>query len=134
MDVQLKRKGEMHFEATASAHTIELDGSPQFGGVDAGMRPMELFLAALAGCSSMDVVHILKRSRCEVTSFSVEVKGERADVFPAVFTDIHLHYKISGEVTEKKVARAVHLAVDKQCSVREMIRGNVEVTHSFEIV
>lgn len=112
-----------------------IDGSPKIGGVDGGPSPMELVLMAAGGCSSMDVLSILKKMKQEVTTYRVEVEGKRAeDQVPAVFTDIHIQFFVGGDVDATKVARAIELSMDKYCSVTHMLRSSVNITSGYELV
>ncbi|MFC6051527.1 osmotically inducible protein C [Acinetobacter sp. Ac_877] len=125
------------FEAKSdSGHTITMDGSPEYGGENRGPRPMELILMGLGGCASFDIVTILKKSRQDVTDVVCQLKADRADTIPAVFTKIHLHFVVSGRaVKEKQVAKAVELSAEKYCSASKMLSdGGVEITHDFEII
>lgn len=127
----------VHFTATAdSGHTVPIDGPADAGGENRGVRPMELVLIGLGGCSSFDVVTILRKSRQAVTGCTTELEAERADGVPAVFTRIHLHFRVSGHNLDAgKVARAVDLSADKYCSASIMLaRAGVEITHDYEIV
>lgn len=120
---------------TGSQHGIVIDGPPDIGGRNLGMRPMELMLLSVGSCSAVDVVHILKKARQPVKDVAVEVEGQRADTEPKVFTDIHLKFLITGDgLSEPQVKRAVELSADKYCSASIMLkRGGVNVTHSYEI-
>ena len=125
------------FEAESdSGHTIIMDGSPEYGGENRGPRPMELILMGLGGCASFDIVTILKKSRQDVTHVVCQLKADRADTIPAVFTKIHLHFVVSGlAIKEKQVAKAVELSAEKYCSASKMLSdGGVEITHDFEII
>ncbi len=125
------------FEAkTQSGHTIIMDGSPEYGGENRGARPMELILTGLGGCASFDIVTILKKARQDITDVRCELKADRADTIPAVFTKIHLHFVVTGKgVKEKQVAKAVELSAEKYCSASKMLMdGGVEITHDFEIL
>ncbi|EEY78779.1 OsmC-like protein [Acinetobacter calcoaceticus RUH2202] len=125
------------FEAKSdSGHSVIMDGSPEYGGENRGPRPMELLLMGLGGCASFDIVTILKKSRQDVTSVVCNLKAERADAIPAVFTKIHLHFVVTGKaVKEKQVAKAVELSAEKYCSASKMLSdGGVEITHDFEII
>ena len=120
---------------SGSGHSIVLDGAEQHGGRNLGIRPMETVLIGLGSCSAFDVVLMLKKGRQQVTDCEVEIEAERADSVPAVFTRIHLAYKISGkELSEKKVQRAVSLSVEKYCSVSKMLEQSVEISHSTQIM
>ena len=125
------------FEAKSdSGHTILMDGSPEYGGENRGPRPMELILMGFGGCASFDIVTILKKSRQDVTNVVCQLKADRADTIPAVFTKIHLHFVVSGRaVKEKQVAKAVELSAEKYCSASKMLSdGGVIISHDFEII
>ncbi len=126
----------MAFEAeSGSGHRLTVDGPPDLGGRDLGPRPMELLLEGLGCCSAVDVVHILQRGRQPVTGCEVDVEAERADAVPAVFTRIHLHFRVSGEGLKPEVVeRAVKLSAEKYCSASIMLAKACEVTHSHEVV
>jgi len=121
---------------TGSGHTITMDGPEDHGGENKGARPMEMLLVGLGGCSSFDVMTILKRSRQEMTDCVCEIEAERADAIPALFTKIHLHFKVSGvDLKESIVKRAVNMSAEKYCSASIMLAaGGVDVSHSYEIV
>lgn len=115
-------------------HTIVVDGSPAIGGRDLGPRPMALVLAALGSCTAMDVISILRKARQAVTDCVIEVEGQRADAVPAVFTDIHLRYVVTGHgLKASAVERAVTLSAEKYCSVSKMLAPTVAITHAFEV-
>jgi putative redox protein len=120
---------------TGSGHGIVIDGPPDIGGKNLGMRPMELMLLSVGACSAVDVVHILKKGRHAVADVQVEVKGERTETDPKVFTKIHLHFVVSGKgLAEKTVERAVQLSAEKYCSASIMLgRAGAEITHDFEL-
>lgn len=121
----------LNFLATSgSGHQVSFDG-------DKGKHapsPMEMVLMAMASCSSVDVVSILEKARQRVTDVRCHVKGQRADAVPAVFTDIHLEFVITGyEVAAHHVERAVQLSAEKYCSVAKMLEASVNISHSFRI-
>ncbi len=120
---------------SGSGHSVMIDGPESIGGLNQGMRPMELMLMSVGACSTVDVISILKKARQHVTDCHIEVDGERADAVPAVFTKMHLHFKISGnDLDENKVKRAVELSAEKYCSASIMLKNaGVEISHSFEI-
>lgn len=125
------------FEAkTQSGHTVIMDGSAEYGGENRGPRPMELLLTGLGGCASFDIVTILKKARQDIIDVRCELKAERADTIPAVFTKIHLHFVVTGKaIKEKQVAKAVELSAEKYCSASKMLSdGGVEITHDYEII
>jgi len=128
---------DVQFKAvTGTGHEITLDGPEASGGKNAGARPMEMLLVGIGGCSTYDVVGILKKSRQQVADCKVSVEAERADAVPAVFTKIHLHFVVSGtKLKEKQVQKAVELSAEKYCSASIMLQAaGVEISHSFEIV
>ena len=137
MKAVVEWQGEACFQAeSGSGHTILMDGPPDHGGQNRGARPMETLLMSVGGCSAFDVVHILRKSRQNVTGCRCELSAERAeDEVPAVFTKIHLHFVVFGEdLKEAQVKRAVSLSAEKYCSASIMLtRGGVEVTHSYTI-
>ena len=128
--------GDARFRATSgSGHSVQMDGPPDHGGKDLGPRPMEMMLMGLGGCSSFDVMSILQKSRQDVTACHAELKAERADAVPAVFTRIHLHFVVTGNnLKENLVKRAVSLSAEKYCSASIMLeKAGVAITHSHEI-
>jgi putative redox protein len=137
MKVTLNRKDDAFLFETANEEglTVTTDGSPDIGGGGAAMRPMQLVLAAVASCSSIDVVLLLKKQRQDLRDIRVTVEGQRVDTEPRVFTDIHLHYLLAGPQDEKKVERACRLSMEKLCSVSMMLKaGGVKISWSYELV
>lgn len=114
--------------------TLRLEGTPELGGTGESLRPMEALLAALAGCSAVDVVKILGQQKEPLTGLVVHVDGKRADAIPAVFTDIHVIYEIHGPVAENKARRAVALSVEKYCSVSKMLEQSAKITHEVVLI
>ncbi|MEE9304520.1 MAG: OsmC family protein [Thiotrichaceae bacterium] len=135
MKARVKWLDNMSFVGeSGSGHSVVMDGLPEAGGRDLGIRPMEMLLLGVGGCSSFDVVSILKKSRQAISDCEVAITAERADSEPKVFTKIHLHFLISGtDLNEKRVAKAVSLSADKYCSASIMLAKTADVTHSFEI-
>jgi putative redox protein len=120
---------------SSSGHAVVLDGAPEAGGRNLGMRPMELLLLGLGSCTAFDVVHILRRGRDPVSDCVVEVVAERAPTDPKVFTKIHLHYVVTGRgLAEAKVERAVKLSAEKYCSASIMLAKAAEITHDWEVI
>ena len=120
---------------SGSGHSVVMDGAPDVGGRNMGVRPMEMVLLGLGGCTSFDIVLILQRQRQAVTDCQVQVEAERADKVPKVFTRIHIHYIVTGrDLDRKKVERAVKMTAEKYCSVSIMLSASVELTHDFEII
>ncbi len=105
-----------------------------FSGTKGACSPMETVLMAAAACSSIDVELFLEKMRAPATGVEVTVTSERADAVPSVFTKVHLHYRISGGVPDKKAAKAVGMSMDQYCSVSIMLKASVEITHSFEVL
>lgn len=121
---------------SGSGHSVLMEGPEESGGQNIGIRPMEMLLIGVGGCSSYDVVAILKKARQDITDCVTEVTAERADAIPAVFEKIHLHFRVTGNnLSEKQVERAVALSAEKYCSATIMLeKGGVNITHDFEIV
>mgnify|MGYP001598881093 FL=1 len=120
---------------SGSGHAVVMDGPPENGGRDLGVRPMEMLLIGMGGCTSFDVVMILKRARQAVTDCVVEVSAERADEIPKVFTSIHVHFIVTGHgLSKKQVARAVQLSAEKYCSASIMLGKAADITHDYEII
>ncbi|MAP75630.1 OsmC family protein [Halopseudomonas aestusnigri] len=128
--------GVMFLGESGSGHTVVMDGPPEAGGRNMGIRPMETVLVGLGGCASFDVVSILKKARQDIRDVHTELAAERADVEPKVFTKIHLHFVVTGKnLKEAHVKRAVELSAEKYCSASILLgRAGVEVTHDYEIV
>lgn len=117
-----------------SGHAVVMDGPPDLGGRNLGLRPMEMLLIGLGGCTQFDVMLILRRGRAEVTDCVVELSAERAETDPKVFTRIHAHFIVTGHgLDPKKVERAIALSAEKYCSASIMLGATAEVTHDVEI-
>ena len=117
-----------------SGHGVVIDGPPDIGGKNLGLRPMELVLLGVGSCSAMDVVHILRKARQAVTDCVVELKARRAETDPKVFTDIHMHFIVTGQdLKEAQVKRAVELSAEKYCSASIMLKAAVNITHGYEL-
>jgi len=126
----------MHFESTnEDGNSIHMDGSVDIGGEGKGVRPMELLLMAAAGCSSIDVVMLLKKMRQDLKDLRVEVEGDKVklDTY-SEFQAINLHFILSGNLKPEKVEKAISLSVEKYCSVSKTLEKTAKVTYSFEIV
>ncbi|MBM3116703.1 OsmC family protein [Jeongeupia naejangsanensis] len=136
MKVRLKWVEAVSFLAQSeSGHAVLMDGPPEGGGRNLGPRPMEMLLMGMTGCSTYDVIHILKKSRADVRDCVVEVDADRADVDPKVFTKIHLHFIVTGRALKAdQVERAIKLSAEKYCSASIMLGKMAEITHDFEIV
>lgn len=136
MRASIRWTGDVQFAGTPdSGHCVAIDGPPELGGQNAGVRPMELMLLGIGGCTSFDVVNILRRGRQAIVDCTTEIEAERAETDPKVFTRIHLHFRITGRgVDRRKVERAIALTATKYCSASIMLeRAGVAVTHDYEL-
>ncbi|SFM81704.1 putative redox protein [Halopseudomonas yangmingensis] len=126
----------MFLAESGSGHTLVMDGPPEAGGRNLGVRPMETVLIGLGGCASYDVVSILQKARQDIRDVRTELEAERADTEPKVFTRIHLRFVVTGKgLKEAHVKRAVDLSAEKYCSASIMLgRAGVEITHDYQIV
>ncbi|WP_376790889.1 OsmC family protein [Thermoflexus sp.] len=132
--LQLLDPQGMKMEAvTPSGHTVVMDAAPDVGGTNQGPRPMELVLAALAGCTAMDVLSILRKKRQPLEGFAMEIRGERAPEHPKVYTDIDLLYIVKGNVDPQAVVRAIELSATKYCSVGAMLRKTARIRYRYRI-
>jgi len=117
-----------------TGHAVVMDGALENGGRNIGMRPMEMLLIGMGGCTSFDVVTILKKSRQQVLDCVAEISAERANEIPKVFTNIHVHFVVTGkDLNASQVERAVKLSAEKYCSASIMLSKACEITHDFEI-
>ncbi len=136
MKINIKRLDD-DFEMEASneeGSTLKMDGSAEIGGHGKGMRPMQLLLAAVGGCSSIDVVLMLKKQKQVIDSFEVEVEGHTEKVEDhKLFRDICLHFKITGKVDHDKAERAVKLSIDKYCSVSKTLEPTATITYKISV-
>lgn len=129
LDVQGMKMGAR----TPSGHTVIMDAAPEVGGTNEGPRPMELVLVALAGCTAMDVLSILRKKRQPLEGFAMEVRGERAPDHPKVYTEIDLLYILKGNVDPQAVVRAIELSATKYCSVSAMLRSTARIRYRYRI-
>jgi len=114
---------------------IETDGAPAIGGGNKGMRPMQVLLSAAGSCSSIDIISILKKQKQKLDDLQVEITAEREkDKVPSLFTKIHIHFKLKGNLADEKVKRAVGLSIDKYCSVVKILEESAVVSSSYEII
>lgn len=128
-------EGMSFIAETGSGHLVPMDGSPEAGGRNLAPRPMELLLAGVGGCSSFDVVMILRKGRQDIIDCAVKVTAERAAEDPKVFTHIDMHFVVSGRgLKPAAVERAVQLSAEKYCSASIMLGKTAKMTHSWEIV
>jgi putative redox protein len=136
MKITLKRLNDAcHLEASnETGNTVSIDGSPAVGGENLGARPMELLLMGLGGCSAIDIISILKKARQPLADLEVSIEAERQQgVEPALFTKIHAHYVMLGDVSPERVKQAVDLSLSKYCSVARILEQTATVTWSWEI-
>lgn len=120
---------------SGSGHAVVMDGPPDHGGRNLGVRPMEMLLLGMGGCTAFDVMMILRKARQQVEDCVVELDADRADEEPKVFTRIHAHFIIKGKgIKEDRVKRAVELSAEKYCSASIMLGATAEITHDYEIM
>ena len=118
-----------------SGHTLTMDGPPESGGENLGVRPMEMLLLGVAGCTMIDVVTTLKKMRQDLSHLETKINAERATDHPKVFTDIHIQFILKGQnLDEKKVDKAITLSAEKYCSASIMLGETATITHDFEVV
>ncbi|HEY0664908.1 MAG TPA: OsmC family protein [Gallionella sp.] len=118
-----------------SGHAVLMDGSPAAGGRNLGPRPMEMLLLGAGGCTSFDVITILKKSRQAVSDCYVELEAERAETDPKVFTKIHMHFVVKGrDIKPEVVEKAIRLSAEKYCSASIMLGATAAMTHDFEVI
>lgn len=120
---------------SGSGHSVVMDGPEQFGGHNLGVRPMEMLLLGLGGCTAFDVVLILKKFRQNIIDCQAEITAQRAETDPKIFTDIHVHFKVYGkDLKDKQVARAIELSATRYCSASLMLEKAANITHDYEII
>jgi len=120
---------------SGSGHTVVMDGPESLGGHGTGMRPMELLLLGMGGCTSFDMIQMLKKSRQDIHDCVVSIDSERSDEIPKVFTKINVHYTITGKnIKEAHVKRAIELSTEKYCSASIMLGATAEISHDYEII
>ncbi len=117
-----------------SGHSITMDGPKEIGGENLGVRPMEMLLLGVAGCTMIDVVSTLKKMRQNLTHCETKISAERANEHPKVFTDIHIYFIVKGkDLDSKKVEKAITLSAEKYCSASIMLGQTANITHGFEV-
>jgi putative redox protein len=127
--------GRMFVGESGSGHSVVMDGAPESGGRNAGIRPMEMLLIGLAGCTAFDVVLILERGREQISFCVVDVEAERAESDPKIFTRIKLIYRLTGkDLSRAKAERAVALSAEKYCSASIMLGATAEISHDIELI
>ena len=135
--IELSRvSDDFHLEAVnENGNSLHMDASPDIGGTNKGMRPMQLLLAAMGGCSSIDIINILKKQKQDLKDIKITVTGERQkDALPSLYTEVHAHFKLYGNLDKDKAQKAVSLSVEKYCSVAKTLEATAKVTYSFEII
>jgi putative redox protein len=135
-NVTIKWAGKMTFIAEASSgNTLTMDGGADIGGLGLGHSPMDLLLMGAGGCASIDVVMILEKGRNDITDCSVKVTGKRSDEMPKVYTEIHMHFVVTGtHLKETAVERAVKLSMDKYCSASATLAKAAKLTYDWEVI
>jgi|SRR5690606_4064664 putative redox protein len=135
--IELNRLNDgFHFSAeNEDGNIVHLDSSPDAGGMKLGMRPMQMLLAAMGGCSAIDVIGILKKQRQDLRDLKITVTGEREPgAVPSLYQKVHAHYRFYGNLDPDKVERAINLSIEKYCSVSLTLeKAGATITHSFEI-
>lgn len=137
MKITLKRQDDaFHLLATNElGKEVHIDAGPSIGGHNLGARPMELLIMGLGGCSSIDVISILKKFRQNLEDIQVTIDAEREpNVEPSLFTTIHAHYSLTGNLDKDKVERALKLSIDKYCSVARILEKTATITYTYEIL
>lgn len=120
---------------SGSGHSVVMDGAPESGGRNLGVRPMEMLLLGLGGCAAFDVVSILQKSRQDVVDCEVLIDSERSEDIPKVFTRINMLFVVSGRnLKDAKVEKAVSLSADKYCSASEILGKTAKMTHDYKIL
>ena len=135
--IELNRLNDaFHFAAAnENGNTVHIDASPDIGGTNQGMRPMQMLLSAMGGCSAIDIINILKKQKQGLRDMKITVTGERQkDVIPSLFESVHAHYKFYGKLDKDKVDKAISLSINKYCSVSRTIEKTAKITYSFEII
>ena len=128
-------KGISFVGKTDSNHWITVDGPEEFGGSNAGIRPKELILLGLAGCTASDVVSILQKKRVKLDDFEINISAETSDDHPVIYKNINLEYVFYGkDIKEKDVERAIELSSTKYCGVTAMLEKTVTITNNYKIV
>ena len=133
--IKTEWKGDMKFEAEVNGHRLTIDALPEGGGHDEGPRPKNLMLLALAGCTGMDVVSILKKMRVELASFDVDVIADMTEEHPKHYTHMHIKYIFGGkDLPVDKLQKAIDLSQERYCGVSFMYRKAMEITHEIVLI
>ena len=136
MEAKVKYVDGLQFVGEASSgHAIVMDGDTKFGGANTAVRPTELLLIGLGGCSGMDVISVLKKKKQEVKGLEINIKGRKAESYPQKFTDITIEFVVTGRsISEEAVKRAVELSMEKYCSVKATIEGSAKISFAYKIM
>lgn len=136
MKIEIKRLDDsFHLGAkNEEGNTLWMDASPEIGGHGKGMRPMQLLLSAVGGCSAIDVISILKKQKQEIESFAVEVEGEREKILGySLFRNIVLHFKLKGKIDREKAEKAIQLSLEKYCSVSKTLEPTAKISYRLTV-
>lgn len=136
MEIKLKRIDENYLmeASNETGNTVQTDGSPAIGGSNQAMRPMQLLLAAIGSCSSIDIISLLRKQRQELEDIQITVTADREEgKVPSLFKKIKVHYVLVGDIDEKKAERAVNISMEKYCSVALILRESAEIEWSYEL-
>jgi putative redox protein len=119
----------------SSGHAIVMDGDPEVGGNNTGLRPMELLLVGLGGCAGMDIVSILRKKKQELIGLEINVRGKKAENYPKKYTDMDIEFIIKGRnISEDAVKRAIDLSMNKYCSVKATLDGSAKISFTYRII
>lgn len=137
MHISIHKTGDSPFSLAATneaCKTILMDAAPSLGGADSGFRPMEMVATALAGCSAIDVIHILTKMRQEPRDLKISVEAIRQEgKEPSIFESIHLKFDVYGDVSEDSVQKALSLSFEKYCSVSAILRPTCKITYEYQL-
>lgn len=127
--------GKMFVGESGSGHAVVMDGAPEAGGRNLGIRPMEMLLIGMGGCTCFDVMMILEKGHQDVTDCVASIEAERAETDPKVFTRIHIKFRVTGRnLRDSAVQRAIALSAEKYCSASIMLGKTAEITHEYEVI
>lgn len=133
--VETQWKGQMQFEASIGTSKVLMDAALESGGTDAGPQPKKLMLAALTGCTGMDVVSILQKMKVNFDTFKISVQADVSEEHPKYYTKVHLVYEITGkDIDRAKVEKAVQLSQEKYCGVSHMFRHFSQLTYEIQVI
>ena len=137
IEINVNRKeGDFGFEAKdVNGHTIRMDTSPESGGNNFGIRPMQVLLMGMGGCSAIDIVMILKKQRQTIDDFTMKIEGEREDTKdPSLWKNVNIVFELKGDIDVDKAERACELSINKYCSVAETLRrGGTKLTWEVRV-